>query len=403
MYTSQSLSYSYAPTTSAPSQPGYLPPSEPRRLVDDDKDKSAGRQSLPSIHEALGNDNHLPYPSSASAPPSQSGHSAPPPPPQHLLGRAGVEGPSGPPNPFSNGAASTSLMREPTYPSHPTQLHTETSSRTSLPSVNTQDSRNASLQSLSTGRSPTQSAKTAMTSITGSQNSTYDYSAPPSAGSIASPVGHGQFPSNYSFNPSQQPHPPPAHLPNGSSYHPSQYDGRAYSGVPRMDDGKNGFASRPHPPQPHSESVKRHLDIYDVETSLNEVSTLNPSSGVTTPFPSPSTFYSPDSSILPLCLFDACSACHAHVSHHTIPVHWDLAPAHWCGDSWCAEFSCVHPRGWDGWSHIDGVREFHRTDSCGRPSRFLNLAPAPWTFQDDMLHSRIRRNALDLCWGPCPL
>ncbi|EPS27088.1 hypothetical protein PDE_02029 [Penicillium oxalicum 114-2] len=272
MYTSQSLSYSYAPTTSAPSQPGYLPPSEPRRLVDDDKDKSAGRQSLPSIHEALGNDNHLPYPSSASAPPSQSGHSAPPPPPQHLLGRAGVEGPSGPPNPFSNGAASTSLMREPTYPSHPTQLHTETSSRTSLPSVNTQDSRNASLQSLSTGRSPTQSAKTAMTSITGSQNSTYDYSAPPSAGSIASPVGHGQFPSNYSFNPSQQPHPPPAHLPNGSSYHPSQYDGRAYSGVPRMDDGKNGFASRPHPPQPHSESVKRHLDIYDVETSLNEIS-----------------------------------------------------------------------------------------------------------------------------------
>ncbi|KAF7714482.1 Sexual development transcription factor NsdD-like protein [Penicillium ucsense] len=279
MYTTQSHSYSYAPPTTAPSQPPYLSSSEPRRLVDDEMEKAAGRQSLPSIHEALGNDNHLPYPSSASAPPSQSGHSASqPPPPQHpssshLIGRAGAEGPSGPPNPFSNGPASASLMREAAYPAHPTQLQTETSSRTSLPSVNTQDTRVASLQSLSTGRSPTQSSKTPMTSIAGSQNSSAcDYTAPPSAGSVASPVGHGHFPPNYSFNPSQPHHHPSAQLPGGPAYHPSHYDNRAYGTGPRMEDVKGGFTSRSHPPQPHSESVKRHLDVYDVETSLNEIS-----------------------------------------------------------------------------------------------------------------------------------
>ncbi|KAJ6114444.1 hypothetical protein N7486_000222 [Penicillium sp. IBT 16267x] len=252
MYAGQPLPYSYAPTNpNAPPQSGYISPPESRRVIEDEKDKAGSRQSLPSIHEALGKDNHLPYPAPTSAPPPQSGHSAPP---SHLIGRSGAEGPPGPPNPFSNGPASGSLMRETGYPH---QIQPE-ASRNSLGSINTQESRNASLHSLSTGKSPTQSAKTGITSVSGSQNSTYDYSAPPSAGSVASPNGYGHFPPNYSFPQS------------GPSYPPASYDNRAYMNAPRVEEVKGGFVGRPMP-QPHSDSVKRHLDVFDVETSLNEI------------------------------------------------------------------------------------------------------------------------------------
>lgn len=258
MYSGQPLPYAYAPpATSAPAQPGYHSPTESRRVLEEEKDKSAARQSLPSIHEALGNDNPLPYPAPTSAPPPQSGHAAPP---SHLIGRTSAEGPAGPPNPFSNGPASGSLMREPGYP-HQNQLQAEPS-RNNLTSINTKESRNPSLPSLGTGKSPTQSAKTGITSVSGSQNSSaYDYSAPPSAGSVASPNGYGHFTPNYSF-PQQ---------PSGPTYPPAPYDNRAYMGAPRVEEVKGGFVARPIPGQPHSDSVKRHLDIYDVETSLNEV------------------------------------------------------------------------------------------------------------------------------------
>ncbi|CAG7983840.1 unnamed protein product [Penicillium nalgiovense] len=249
MYTGQPLPYSYA--SNAP--PGYISSPETRRTLEDEKEKHTPRQSLPSIHEALGNDNPLPYPASTSAPPPQSAHPAPP---SHLIGRPSAEGPAGPPNPFSNGPTGP-LMREPGYPHQP-QL--QDTSRSSLTSINTQDSRNPSLHSLSTGKSPTQSAKTGINSV-GSQNSSgYEYSAPTSAGSVASPNGYGHFPPNYSFQ-SQ----------SGHSY-PPPYD-RPYMGAPRVEEVKGGFVGRPGPP--HSDSGKRHLDVYDVETSLNEIAELS--------------------------------------------------------------------------------------------------------------------------------
>lgn len=234
MYAGQPLSYAYAPSA----QPGYISPSQARRGIEDEKDKHTPRQSLPSIHEALGNDS-LPYPAPTSAPPPQS-HPAP----SHIAGRPSTEGPSGPPNPFNP------VMREPGY--HPPQLQ---DSHSSLTSVNTQDSR-ASLHSLSTGKSPTQSAKTGITSV-GSQHSTYEYSAPTSAGSVASPNGYSHFPPNYSFQST-----------TGHSYQPASYDNRPYMGA-RVDEPKAGYVGRPIPP--HSDTVKRHLDVYDVEQSLNEV------------------------------------------------------------------------------------------------------------------------------------
>ncbi|KAB8259115.1 hypothetical protein BDV32DRAFT_60050 [Aspergillus pseudonomiae] len=279
MYSGQPLPCSY-PTSSAsaPSvQPGYISPTDSRRVLEEEKEKQQSqpqRQSLPSIHEALGNDNPLPYPAPTSAAPQQPQHA----PHSHLLssnviGRPTVEAPPGPSNPFSNVISSGPyVVRDSAYPQP--QLQAE-ASRGSLASVTTQDSRNHSIQSLSSGKSPTQSQKTGITSIAGSQTgSAYEYSAPTSAGSIASPNGYGPFPQNFSF----QSQPPP----NAPAY-PVAYDTRPYgttwkSGVPemaRVEEMKAGHTGRAIAGQIPGDSVKRHLDVYDVETSLNEIAEMS--------------------------------------------------------------------------------------------------------------------------------
>ncbi|PYH32856.1 GATA-type sexual development transcription factor NsdD [Aspergillus neoniger CBS 115656] len=278
MYTGQPLPVSYTSSTGPGHlQAGYISPPDSRRALEEEKDKQQQqpqRQSLPSIHEALGNDNHLPYPAPTPAPPQQAHHAPPHSLPSNIVGRPATEGPPGPPNPFSSGAATGPFMREPAF-QH--QLQAE-ASRSSLTSINTQDSRNASLQSLNSGKSPTQSAKTGITSISGSQvGSGYEYSAPPSAGSVASPNGYGAFSQSFSF----QPQPPS----NAATYASTSYDARSYAGtswkpgVPetaRVDDVKPSLATRPAiAGQPQSDSVKRHLDIYDVETSLNEIAEMS--------------------------------------------------------------------------------------------------------------------------------
>ncbi|RHZ62904.1 hypothetical protein CDV55_101405 [Aspergillus turcosus] len=273
MYPSQPSPYSYQPSaTSAPPQPGYISPSDSRRALEDEKEKQLQpqRQSLPSIHEALRNDSPLPYPAPpTSAPPPQAN----PAPPHALVGRSAGEGPAGPPNPFSNGAPAGPYMREPAY----SQLQTE-ASRSSLTSITTQESRNPSLQSLNSSKSPTHSAKTGLTSITGSQTgSGYEYSAPTSAGSIASPNGYTSYSQPFTF----QSQPPP----NAPTYPPAHHDTRPYAGAPwkpgapeppRVEELKNGLAGRPAVPvQPQGDSAKRHLDIYEVETSLNEIAEVS--------------------------------------------------------------------------------------------------------------------------------
>ncbi|KAL4921983.1 hypothetical protein BDW62DRAFT_208141 [Aspergillus aurantiobrunneus] len=252
MYPNQPpYSYSTTPTSAGP---GYISPPESRR-ADDEKEK-APRQSLPSIHEALGNDNPLPYPPATSAP--QHNSAAPPHP---VVGRSGGEGPSGPTNPFSNG---NSFLRESSL-SHQPQLQTE-ASRSSLASLNTQDSRNASLHSISSGKSPTQSASTGITSISGSQvGAGYEYNVPPSAGSVASPTGYGSFSQPFPF----QSQPPP-----GAPVYPAaSYDSRPYV-ASRMDEMKGGVPGPPFAGPPH-DSAKRHLDVYDIEVSLNEMVDLS--------------------------------------------------------------------------------------------------------------------------------
>ncbi|KAL3482253.1 hypothetical protein BJX99DRAFT_84819 [Aspergillus californicus] len=249
----QPPSYFSTPTSS---NPGYISPPESRRAPEEEKEKP--RQSLPSIHEALGNDNPLPYPPPTSAPPQQP-HSAPP--PHHIssIGRSGGEGPSGPPNPFSNGAPTGAFS---TLSHQQSQLQAE-ASRSSLTSLNTQDSRNASLQSLSSGKSPTQSASTGITSIAGSQaGSGYEYNPPHSAGSVASPNGYSTY--------SQQPFSFQSQAPPGAPVYPATtYDSHPY--IARVEEVKGGINGHPFAGPPSNDSMKRHLDVYDVEASLHEM------------------------------------------------------------------------------------------------------------------------------------
>ncbi|KAK2758944.1 hypothetical protein FQN54_003042 [Arachnomyces sp. PD_36] len=279
----------------APSSAGYSP-SDPRRPAEEEnrdlsqsqsqsqsqsrphptphQQQNPQKQSLPSIKEALGHDD--PYtsagptsvpPQSQHPPSSHLSHAAPAPPPSStLVSRPNPEAPLGPPNPFSAGSPSTPYAHHSTtVPHSSTQTDAQRSGRMS---INSQDSRNQSLPSLTTGKSPSQSSRTGAGSLN-SQNSTYEYGAPPPpGGNMSSPSSY--YPSTgYSYQGSATYPAPglenrPAYL--GAPWKPSGPDAM------HVDDGKGMFQrSNGSAAQPHSESVKRHLDSYDVESSLNEI------------------------------------------------------------------------------------------------------------------------------------
>jgi hypothetical protein len=253
MYASQYPPYSYAPSSASP-QPGYISLPEARRAIEDGKDKHTPKPSLPSIHEALGNDNITTYPAPISAVPLQFPHPAPP---SNLTGGPSAEGTIGSPNPFSNGLPARSLMRDPSF-SHQSPLQTE-APHSSLTTINTQGSLNAPLHPLGTGKSSTRSVKTGITSV-GSQNpSVVESSAPTPVGSVGSPNRYSHLLPNYSIQ-SQL---------GGHSYHFAPYDGRFYMGAPRVEDFKGGSVSRPI--LPRSDPLERQMDVHQVETPLNEV------------------------------------------------------------------------------------------------------------------------------------
>ncbi|OJD15440.1 hypothetical protein AJ78_04315 [Emergomyces pasteurianus Ep9510] len=272
--------YSYPPagSTSRPPLvgPAHSSPPDTRRLGEEDRDQKPlsqpqhmpQRQSLPSIHEALGSDTlPYPHPSSSSSKPGQPPAPVSIPPP--ILARPSTDGPPGPPNPFSN---STSFLRDNPFSTHSGvqggPLHAE-GPRSSLTSIHSQESRNPSIQSLSSGKSPTESSKTGAPSLANSQSSGYEL------------TGHISSPANFAPYPQQAPY--AAHAPNGPTslpYPPGSYETRPGLVVPwnqngidtaRVEDIPQGTRANNGTTAPHSESVKRHLEGYDVESSYHEI------------------------------------------------------------------------------------------------------------------------------------
>lgn len=261
-------SYPSSATSSAPGHSGYISPPESRRTFEDEKDSHVHRQSLPSIHEALGSDKSLPYSTPAptsNAPPSHTPTIANTPSTAHRP--APDAGPSGPPNPFSHGQVTAPYLRENPYAQMRSQPEPQRSNGgpSAPPS---QDPRAPTFQALNGPKSPPPPPRTASQSYSSTPYApSYDYQPKPSA--TTSPNGYNppyQAPFGYSTQPPSAP----------SSYPTAPYDSRAYpggwkAGGPEQMRPDKRVISRAPPGPPHNESIKRQLDVFDIEASLNEV------------------------------------------------------------------------------------------------------------------------------------
>lgn len=284
---------------------GLLSPPESRRTSGDEKEqqRAPARQSLPSIHEALGgSDQSLAFSAPAPAPPPSAPASVsqsyfPPPsttsPADHRTRAfsSDFHSSQGPGNPFSHPRSpfmttptSTSASTAPPPP--PSQAHPDSLPRPSFsePRPSFSEPRSSfstpqhnpklpTLHPLRTTQSPPPGPSRPSlpySSYPPQPSSAYETSTPHSAGPMNPNYGYSQYPSNYPLS-------APAPGAQGSAYPPSAatYSAppRAYPGAPswpesRLEEKK---INRPASLAPYGESVKRHLESFDLEASLNEV------------------------------------------------------------------------------------------------------------------------------------
>jgi hypothetical protein len=279
--------YSHPPTANAAlaAQSGLISPPESRRTSGDEPAPiHSTRQSLPSIHEALGGSDPAlsSYPPQTSAPPTSAPSFYQPPatssmselhrrsftagPPATQEPHPSLSHPS-PHSPFTSRTPHTPhtptstadiLSRPPLYAPHaPPQQHPK------LPT----------LQPIRTGNSPVTSLRPSLTGYQQQQPSpAYDSHPAPQSAPATSQYSSGfpQFPqSTFSFNP-----------PTPGSTYPGTAPPRYPPGPPtwRQDtmrpEDRQQDSRMAGMPLPYGESVKRHLDNFDLEASLNEVRLL---------------------------------------------------------------------------------------------------------------------------------
>lgn len=279
MYSGPPPPYSYPSSTTSSvvgGLTGYISPPESRRTLDDDKEPLLLPRTilLPSIHEALGSEKSMAYssvPRNMHSPPPIATiplHDNPPPAPRTYTDSI----PQGPPNPFASAHSSTSFLAR-----KPPERH---------------------LQSHCGGYSQAEYLPSRYSAV----DSPVVQPPPPpqTPRTIPSPVSASRA-TFYSSQRQQHP-PPPCHppysvqpvnpaytytsMPPASSYPPPTSSIHAYQPPPlppshwhcdgpeqdRAEEVRRRI-SKGSPPggQTFGESVKRHLDTFDLETSLNEV------------------------------------------------------------------------------------------------------------------------------------
>ncbi|WEW59126.1 hypothetical protein PRK78_004595 [Emydomyces testavorans] len=264
--------YSSSVPSSFPPGSGYVSSSAAHRPGESERDQylppqqtQAGhRQSLPSIHEALGNNPLSFQPGSSHT--TAARHSLSQLSPSHNTPTSGANGAGGLSDPFSNTSSSTPLAQDHLANQHsakPASIRSE-GQRSSVASIHSQESRNPSIMSLSSGRSPTQSART-----THSQGSSYDIQGTAPTSSMSSPTAYGAYPPGH------------AYLPNGSQQNAAHalpsYDVKGntpWNLNPtenvRIEPVKPGALTRG-PSIPYSEPMKRQLDMFELQASWNEI------------------------------------------------------------------------------------------------------------------------------------
>ena len=285
MYSGPPPPYSYPSSTasSVTGLAGYISPPESRRTSENDKEPPpTHRQSLPSIHEALAADQSLSYTAAPPAPAlsSQGHHSAPTLTPTTPIPRSHpATSPQGPPNPFSHGQplglySSQSYQSRTSHP-QPTSF---ASSEANHPTINSHDPAPEHAQPVRTTQAYIDAARSDMANLSQPRTSpTYGPGMSPALPMNAQTQnGYKPYQPSYTYQP-QPPSmaPSPYHPPDSYhslNSHPTTWrsDG---SEINRAEEGRKA-ASRGASlgGQSYGESVKRHLDIFDLETSLNEVS-----------------------------------------------------------------------------------------------------------------------------------
>jgi glutamate--cysteine ligase catalytic subunit len=287
-----------APASAVPgSLGGLLSPPESRRTSGDEKEpqRPTARQSLPSIHEALGSEQSLSYP--PPVPPPSAFTSAP----QHYRPASTTTSPTdqrprnfpselhssqGPANPFSHPRSpfpGPSKLHAPPPPPHvqtdvvPRAPYEEPRPPYSTPQ---QNPKLPTLHPLKTTQSPTTSAARPNGPYSyPPPSSSYERSAPPSTGSM-NQYPYSQYSPNYPLSAPPPPSAPNSAYPSSATtysapprYPPQQSQWQNESDIARLEEKKIGRASL----APYGESVKRHLESFDLEASLNEVCSLSTS------------------------------------------------------------------------------------------------------------------------------
>lgn len=247
--------YSSAVSTAGPTpgMSGYIsPPHSTRRSTRDEKDSPVlPAKSLPSIHEALGDNRSLPFssPTAVVPPPQQSHHSLSA--PNTAVGQTFPDAPKGPSNPFSQPVPHPSNAREVPFNSQssaPTVHYDSQPPRSSFPMINTSE--------------PVPHT---------SQNHGYPLSPRHAPGHTPS-----QYSNGYDNIPAQSPHtyptPRSSYQFSSGSYPPpsrtyQQSEPAHFEHVKHLGDHRTSFSKDP----PYADNVKRELDVFDAETALKEI------------------------------------------------------------------------------------------------------------------------------------
>jgi hypothetical protein len=255
----------YHHSTAASTTSSMRTPPESRRTSGDEKEaiKQTVRQSLPSISEALGVDNQPAYHSSL---PSQTAPSAPLPPTRPAL----VSSPS--PRSHRMEPPQHAPEHHAPAPAHYSQYRQDTPQHPSYPPVEAprhsySDSRPPMHAPATRSPPPHRPAQHASQypPTTGRQSPAREQPPQHTSGAMgppAVPYGYQPYPPRYA-----QPAPPPSAT-AGPLYQPSLNNAapNAPSAAWKTENARYGGEERP-----YGDSVKRQLDMYDLEGALNDV------------------------------------------------------------------------------------------------------------------------------------
>lgn len=273
MYSGPPPPYSYPSSTTSSVIAlggGYISPTESRKPVDDDKEPpSSHRHSLPSIQEALASEPPLSITSLLSKPtPLQIPQSNQNQSPTTLIPRSYPETPRGPPNLLTQQSPSSYHFREPLdKPARPqySPRASNNSVSSQFPAVNSHDNHYTIIQPSRTPASPTHPMRPTAHAIQ-PQHSSPIYERNPRPPLPMNPhYPYGSYQAPYSYPP------PTTGIPSYSALQPPSWRAEGAE-IDRAEEVRRAAPGKGSPrASQYGESVKRHLDIFDLETSLNEV------------------------------------------------------------------------------------------------------------------------------------